>query len=207
MGRIDLESRWGKMDVTRRKFIEMNTALTLCAAACLLSAPNLRAQTIRLDAYPEYLRVDPFGQVVKADHRADGAPVSLNAGQRTVSLKCARGGYVSFHLLAEPGPTDSYSLDLNLISGSSGIKVDIYREWFHFLQSDKTYYPDALIPVQLPYRSRFPEPDNRINGQTAQAFWVDVWIPNSTTPGVYRARATLSSGRHRTTLSVVLNIS
>lgn len=39
------------------------------------------------------------------------------------------------------------------------------------------YYPDALVPVNMPYVSRLPEPDNRIANQAVQAFWVDVWIP------------------------------
>jgi len=185
---------------------EVIIALTLCAWMYLLSPPNLCAQKINLNAYPEYFRVDPFGQVVKADRPADATPASLKGRKRTVSLKCARGGYVSFHLVAEPGATENYSIDLSPVSGTSGIQADIYREWFHFLDSDKSYYPDALIPVQLPYRSRFPEPDNRISKQTAQAFWVDLWIPGSTAPGVYRTRATLNAGHHRATLTIELNV-
>jgi hypothetical protein len=84
-----------------------------------------------------------------------------------------RDGYVSFHLVALLNGHLTYTLDLSAPS-ESAIQTDIYREWFHHLEADKGYYPDALIPVQLPYRSRLPEPDNRISGQTAQAFWVDM---------------------------------
>ena len=50
------------------------------------------------------------------------------------------------------------------------------------LEKDKSYVPDALVPVATPYRSRMPEPDNRIPGQKAQAFWVDIWIPGDARP-------------------------
>ncbi len=180
--------------------------IALCIGLCLLTASCLRAQVVSLKAYPEFLRVDPFGQVVKADLPAEATQASLNIGRRTIRLTCARGGYVSFHLIAEPGDGESYSLELSSATGGSEIQSDIYREWFHFLESDKAYYPDALIPIQLPYRSRFPEPDNRISGQTSQAFWVDFWIPSSTPPGLYRARAILNAGHHSATLPINLNV-
>ncbi len=171
-----------------------------------MGAPGLHAQQVNLKAYPEFTRIDPFGQIVKADRVADGNPAPYTHGQRSVSLEGARGGYVSFHLVAELKKNGSYMVDLQLAPEQSGLQIDVFREWFHFLESEKTYFPDALIPVRFPYSSRLPEPDNRIHGQTAQAFWVDVWIPASARPGTYRGRATLKVGGRRATLAIELKV-
>jgi hypothetical protein len=179
---------------------------------CLLSASCLRAEVVALKAYPEFLRVDPFGQVVKPDRAADRAQAALAQGRRTISLKGARGGYVSFHLVAELSDAQSYSLELSPAPGESrnktdsSIQTDVYREWFHYVDSDKSYYPDALIPIQLPYHSSFPEPDNRIAGQKAQAFWVDIWIPTSARPGLYLVHAVLKAANHSAALPIALNV-
>lgn len=165
-------------------------------------AASLRGQQqVKLRALPEFLRLDPFGQVVKADSAAEAAPaINQWQGRGPLRLQGARGGYVSFHLAADLRGGMDYTLDLSLAPGYGAIQVDIYREWFHYLDGDKSYYPDALIPVRLPYSSRLPEPDNRISGQTTQAFWVDIWIPESVRPGVYRGHAVLRAGGRTATL-------
>jgi len=59
----------------------------------LALAIGLVARDIRLEATPEYLRPDPFGAIVSPDRGAGGF---LNA----LKLEGARGGHVSFHLVA-----------------------------------------------------------------------------------------------------------
>ncbi len=139
-----------------------------------------------LEALPEYLRPDPFGGLVAVDSSPGAAP------PKTLRLTGARAGYLSFHLVVK-APEGDYRLGLQLADPSGRLQVDAYREWFHFTDSEKLYYPDALVPVRLPYRSSLPEPDNRIVHQTAQAFWIDLWIPPDARPGVYPFRATLES--------------
>ena len=80
-----------------------------------------------------------------------------------------------------------YSLDM-----SFPLPVDVYREWFHFNKPDQRYYPDALIPDQtaLPI-ARYRLADHRIAKQTAEAFWLDLWVPADTKPGTYHGKATL----------------
>jgi hypothetical protein len=126
-------------------------------------------QAAELQVLPEYLRTAPDGEIVPADRAAAGE-------SRPSSLAGARMGYVSLHVIAKLGSPGDYSLEL---TRATGLQVDVFREWYHALDREKTYYPDALAPVRMPYSSRLPEPDNRIPGQKAQAFWVDVWIPGS----------------------------
>lgn len=142
---------------------------------------------VSLQALPDYLRPDPFGAIVAADRAAQPA-VFLRAAE----LEGARGDYVSCHLVVQLPEGGEYTLSIDNAGGV--LQPEIYREWFHLLTGDQGYYPDALIPVRGPWRSRLPEPDNRVPGQTAQAFWLDLWIPPGASPGVHEAAAVLESG-------------
>lgn len=104
-------------------------------------------------------------------------------------IRAARGSYASFQLVARQNRPASFELFIE-----SPLPVDVYRQWFHFVTGSKTYVPDALIPVSLPYRSAIPDPENRIANQSAQAFWVDVWISPETKPGRYPVKASLRGG-------------
>src|SRR5882724_10361530 len=140
-------------------------ARALVLAFGLTAGVPLAAQNagIELLATPEYLRPDPFGGKVAPDKIGSDkiAPGHIGAGgfSSTLHLEGARGGYVSFHLIvkmSQPGP---YTLSLNFDRDRGKLQADLFREWFHFTESDKQYYPDALIPITLPYHSRLAEPD------------------------------------------------
>ena len=168
--------------------------------AVLLLLFSLRLPAAELEARSEYERIDPFGAVLEVDR--DAAPVRDSTG--AVELRAARGGYVSFRLAAilpEGGP---YSLDVHW--NTSGIETDLFREWFHLTPRDGHYYPDALVPVRMPYRSQLPEPDNKIEKQTAQSFWVDLWIPRDAKPGAYRGEARLDAEGKRIARPIRLTV-
>ncbi|MEO7145846.1 MAG: hypothetical protein ABI165_20315 [Bryobacteraceae bacterium] len=151
---------------------------------------------LELRGLPEFFRPDPFGGIVECD-RAGATWLD------TVKLTAARGGYASFHLSATNGDGDMRESELSV---EFPLPADIYREWFHFNAPDRRYYPDALIPVHSPYRFPIPEPDNRIPGQTAQAFWIDLWIPASTVPQMYRGQAKLVSGSGQKIVPIELTV-
>jgi hypothetical protein len=163
--------------------------LALC---CVISC----AQSAELQIQPEYLRTGPDGAIVAADRAAAGhARPSLLAG--------ARSGYISLQIVVKLRSPGEYSLDL---TSPSGLQVDLFREWYHSLEQEKTYYPDALSPVRLPYRSRLPDLDNQISAQNAQAFWVDVWIPANARPGEYSLSFRLTSAEGNAQASVPLRV-
>ena len=162
------------------------------------------ARETRLFALPQFLRPDPMGGIVRADRDAAAAADGFQKGQR-LSLECPRGAYASFHLMVQTARPGEYSLDLHWSDRSGKIQTDLYREWFHRLRSGD-YYPDALVPVSAPHRSRLPEPDNKIENQTTQAFWVDVWVPPDAAPGDYSGRATLEADGKRRTLTLQLKV-
>src|SRR5215469_9394472 len=95
---------------------------TACLGLCLLAAAGVQAASVSLKAYPEFLRVDPFGKVVKADRAAEATQTSLRQG-RTISLQGPRGGYVSLQLVAEVSGSEGYALEFSLAPRESGIQA------------------------------------------------------------------------------------
>jgi hypothetical protein len=172
----------------------------------LLFLPGQGLLGASLEALPEFLRPNPFGAIVAADRSGADLGSSLYGAGHQVLLTGWRGGYVSFHLVVKlpaPGP---YTLDVAMADPSNRVQTDLFREWFHFVDVDRQYYPDALIPVHMPYSSRLPEPDNRIPQQTAQAFWVDVYISADARPGTLSGRARLKSGAKVVVLPIRLTV-
>ena len=169
----------------KRKAARIASIALLTAALC---------PAIDLRALPEFSRPNPLGGVIEIDR--PGSKFS-----DAIQLTAARGAYASFHLVAKLDRPSNYEVSLHF-----PLPTDVYREWFHFNTPDKTYYPDALIPIRSPYRSKLPEPDNRIPQQTAQAFWIDIWIPAATAPSVYRGEARLTSGSEHKSISIEINV-
>jgi hypothetical protein len=159
-----------------------------------------------LEALPEFLRSDPFGAIVAPDRSGADLASSLYGAKHQVVLTGCRGGYVSFHLVVKPPSPSTYTLDVTIPDPTNKVQIDLFREWFHFTDSDKRYYPDALIPVHATYSSRLPEPDNRIPKQTAQAFWVDVYVAPDTRLGIFSGTAKLKANSKITTLPIQLTV-
>jgi len=159
-----------------------------------------------LQALPEFLRSDPFGSIVGPDQSGADLASSLYGTQHRVTLTGCRGGYVSFHLVVKLPSPGAYTVEVAIPDRTHKVQVDLFREWFHFTDSDQHYYPDALIPVRTTYNSRLPEPDNEIPQQTAQAFWVDVYISPDARPGVLLGRAQLKAGAKVISLPIQLTV-
>jgi len=165
----------------------------------LLAAALPSASAADLRVLPEHLRPDPFGGIVPADRKGTDATLLDR-----ISLSGARGGYVSCHLLVRQETPGDYRLSIEAGQGAARLQIDLFREWFHKVAKGGVYYPDALVPLAMPYKSRFPDSDNRIDAQTVQAFWVDIWIPVDIRPGRRTLTALLESpdGRHQLPLDV-----
>lgn len=182
----------------------MKQAPFLLVLLMVISGQGLLAAD--LEALPEFLRSDPFGTIVASDRNSADLASSLYGAQHRVMLIGCRGGYVSFQVVVKLRSAGLYTLDVAIPDATNKVQIDLFREWWHFTDSDKHYYPDALIPVRATYSSRLPEPDNRIQQQTAQAFWVDVYIAPDTHPGVLPGRARLKASGKITTLPIQLTV-
>ena len=145
---------------------------------------------------PEYLRAGPDGDIVAADSTAAGHP-------RTPVLAGARAAYISLQVVAALRSPGEYSLE---VTTPTGLQVDVFREWYHTLANQEGPIPDALIALRMPYRSRLPEPANRIEGQKAQAFWIDVWVPPDAREGDYSLEFRLNASEGAATASIALRV-
>lgn len=170
----------------------MHRTIWKIALLFLLSASGCRAADLFI--LSQNHRPDPFGGIVASDLPGGFA--------RSIHVSGARGGYVSFQLAVKSdSPCDRCRLSIEFSQ-----PVDVYREWFHLNVRDKHYYPDALIPVRLPYSFQVPDPDNVIQSQSVRAFWVDLWIAPTVKPGTYRGRAILQDGSARRTVPFTISV-
>ena len=71
-------------------------------------------RAIDLDAYPEYLRPGPDGKPVSADRSAGEPHGNLYIRPKTIQLRAARNGYVSFFLVVKESGETPYSLSFRL---------------------------------------------------------------------------------------------
>ncbi len=179
--------------VTLRGANRMRFYLLFLAVLTICTGTDLRV-------LPAHVRTDPFGVIVEADRGAGATP------QSTIALESARAAYVSCQLIADVGGSAGYELELRPFAPETGLTEELYREWFHYVPKDKHYYPDALIPFTGTYRSRMPEPDNKIAGQTVQAFWVDIWIPANVRPGRFETTAVFKAGAKTSTVQIRVNV-
>ncbi|MBI3696533.1 MAG: hypothetical protein HY238_17045, partial [Acidobacteria bacterium] len=157
------------------------------ALIVLLLAATVPACAQELLVYPEFQRPSIHGDVLAADR--GGSKREIN------SPAVARNGYSSFFLVAKlpaPGPYHLY-IQMN---PEQRIFADLYRVWYHKLESSGEYYPDALIPTGTRFSGRIPDEYNKIPGQTAAVFWLDLWVPRDAKAETIRVEAVLEGAGH-----------
>lgn len=127
----------------------------------------------QLHAGSEWTARDPFGRVKPAD--ASGEPGPDFAADR-VALRVARNGYASVRVWGSA--VGEYRLRVEV---GGGIEAGLFRCWYHRMASQHgeapCWLPDALVPVPQPFVGHLPDPDNAIEGQTHQEFWLDLFVP------------------------------
>ena len=127
-----------------------------------------------MEAGNEWVSRDPFGAVKPADVSKRSFPV---AGDDGVTLTAARNGYASFRLWVIG--SGEYRLSMEMDGGLEG---DLFRAWYHRMAKGgpgdgAKYFADALTRVEAGAAQRIPDPDNAVEGQTQQEYWVDVFVP------------------------------
>ncbi len=155
----------------------------------------------KLSAFTEWSTHDPFGKIKPTD--VSKYPVSITNGSGA-AVRAARGGYASFRLLVEGA--GEYKVRA---SAGGGMEVDLYKAWYHHLKvegQETTYWPDALVPVRSRQSFQLPDPDNNVPGQTAQEFWVDIFVPPDAKPGRRKVKVKLLSGASSVDLPVDVEV-
>ncbi len=157
------------------------------------------------DAYPDTEKVNPVtGRLLNVDGEKGYSDASPNNRGRsssisfgyTIGLFGARNETLGFQILLRiagsqnsvKGITIKYKVDPNPGLHNIDPKISMFRDWY---VNDKGWYPEACIPLNGPFD--IPAADNKIPGQRNQSLFVDLQIPESTTPGNYTGSFTVSS--------------
>ena len=130
--------------------------LTVCTA--------LLCSGQRLHVHSPLTRIDPGGEVVKAD-RGKLEP------RHILSPGFPRNAYSSVRIVVEFDKPESYTLDVGQ-NPENAVKATLYREVF--VETANGWIPDSLQPVSIPYKG-FPT-DFRLPGQRVVTFWLDMWV-------------------------------
>jgi len=161
-----------------------------------------------LEARPDIHKDYPSGDFRKSNSVWDAA-------SKTVSLHSGRNEFTAFQLIVESGePLEDVDVELSELhhgSGSSiaGRNLAIFQEWYVQVRRPSTgyeatslgpaWYPDALMPKRRSelfpgFPFTLPDRYNNIAGQTNQAVWIDIFVPEG--------RAAAPPGRYQGELAV-----
>ena len=157
---------------------------------------------------------------VKRDEPVGGASGIWSREKKTVTLEGARNEYLAFQLIVHANSdleaVDSSVSDLR--SGSARIdreNIALFRE--HYLHvtdpsssmygdppsAGEGWYPDQLVPMDAP---KGGAPFSVAAGQN-QGIWVDVFIPDGTTAGVYKGKVSVSAkGQPKTDIGLEVQV-
>jgi hypothetical protein len=116
-----------------------------------------------VSVYSELTRIDPRGQPVRADR-------GVQSPREILSPAIARNAMASFQMVVEGQPEQPYTFQV-VQNPDNAVRITVYRERYSRVGDE--WVPDALEPVPAPFDGRFG--DGRVDGQTAQTFWVDVF--------------------------------
>jgi len=141
------------------------------------------AQTVEI--YSELQRAGPFGGIVAPDRAASPREI--------LSPAVARNAWASFHLVVSAPPNTTYLLYL-ATNPRNACRVRMYRE--HFVRTRAGWIPDRLEEIgRLPDFGYIADPADGIEGQTARAYLLDVWVPPNAPVSRFRLEAQLRVGR------------
>lgn len=165
--------------------------------------------------YTEFVRCDHQGKPVAADVKtpADAQPLDPD-----IAVRVARNGYASFHLVVH-GAGAGYTLAAETMAvpvapgGATPpqLQVDLYTEWYHGFGADRakpeTVIPDGLVPYTPGAPFSIPHAEMKVPDQSAQGFWVDIWVPADAPVGKQAVKLTLGRENHPpTTVTLQLDI-
>lgn len=181
---------------------------------CLLSlAAAAQKHTFSVTAIPASLRLDPVSNEFIENRYV------MNKGQfprdllnknwvydgSKVSLKAARGEYVSFQVVVTHESAeilDGLHVEMppfKMASKQLSVEPEVFLEWSVRVQAPSTgypkaslgkgWYPDALIPFKYvqddssdvhgrwTYPLWIPDFNNRVDGQKSMILWIDQYVP------------------------------
>lgn len=162
------------------------------------------------------IRICPqTGDVIEQEARQKS--IRETPSESPLSLSSPRNAYVSFQVVVMSTASAAFAPTLSVedLKSVRGQRIDreefqCYVQWYHVIQGK--YVPDALVPLgtkKAPARSTMDEVMrlNSVPDQKYAAVWVDLFVPGTIDPGIYRGALTVRNGtdsaQHRIELNVL----
>ncbi|MGQ9634628.1 MAG: hypothetical protein ACUVXB_10325 [Bryobacteraceae bacterium] len=155
--------------------------------AWALSAAPAKAQLAAIRVYSELQRIDPFGQVIRADRPRDAAV----RPREILSPAVARNAHSTFRAAVTLPAGSDYTLYVAQ-NPDDVFRVTLYREIF--VRQGGGWIPDTVEVVPLPARGTVPGPSAPVPGQTTITFLVDLWTAASRPVSRVRVELQLYTG-------------
>lgn len=111
-----------------------------------------------------------------------------------IRLFGARGETVAFHLFVESPTGEARGIQVtmpeSLTGGPQPIRpiFSLFRDWY---VKEGDWFPEACIPLTKTFD--IPAADNKVPGQTNQSILVEMLVPKSARPGIYRSEVQVSA--------------
>jgi hypothetical protein len=141
------------------------------------------ASAQEINVYSEFLRFNPYGQVVAQDSeirpREVLSPAVPRNGHLTVQVVVTAPAGTNYFLYTAQSPPDT-------------LQIKIYRE--HFVRCDVDFCPDWLTEQRSPSFGAIPESLFRLPGQNTRCYLLDIWVPPDVPPRRVRVEALLKVG-------------
>ena len=194
--------------------LAMPPALPKPVAPAAGAEPPQLAGTCRVWAAPPLVKISPeTGQVMNDDAGVDGDCRTASSvwDGRTVRLFGGRGEYVSFQLCIENlsgRPLADVKITPGPLAGPGGstiepADIELFRNWYA-QNKDKQWQPAYLVPLERGAALAIPDPQRKLDTQKNQSCYVDVYVPKTAKPGLYKGQVKLRVGQDE--LSIPLEV-
>jgi hypothetical protein len=167
--------------------------LRLRWAVLLLACGTISAQTIRV--YSELQRIDPSGEIVPADRG--------KRPREILSPAVVRGAYASFQPVVT-APADVVFWLYVAQNPERTVDVTFYRQVY--AKRAGGWIPDGLKRLEMKDSGMVSDPVPRLPGQTAAAYWMDIWVRPATPVGRFRLEVQVNSGGEWTIYPLELRV-
>jgi hypothetical protein len=145
--------------------------------------PAAAAGPLEVRVYSDLKRIGPDGAVVEAD--------SIGRPREIISPAVPRQAFTSFRIVVSAPAGKHFSLFLGE-NPENVLQTTLYKEIW--TQVGKSWIPDGLQKVAVPYQGMFPDASLGPEQQTVQTFWLDVYAPSQTAIRRIRLEVQLNSG-------------
>ena len=174
----------------------------------------LENASVAVWAYPDLQQVNP----VTGNRLEDGTYALKKTGDyrsgnnvwdgksHSVSLNAWRDEWVAFQVAVE-NKTAAQLKDIKVTwSGSSDLKVDLYREWY--VKVKDNFHPDPLLPLPALNNSiSIPDAHNAIEDQKVQSVYVDILVDKNAAVKMHTGKITIEApGQKPLTMKVDVNV-